>query len=87
MKLAKIASLFLVLIILSYLLSVDFAYAYLDPGVGGIWLQTTVAAIAGGFLFLRSYWQTFLNLIGSDSGPAMTNDRDQTDLEETKHKA
>ena len=87
MQIAKTASLLCVLSLLSYVLSIDCAYAYLDPGVGGVWLQATVAAIAGGMLFLRSYWQSFLNLIGGHSGADMIDDRDQTDPEETEHKA
>ena len=33
------------------------AYAYLDPGTGSILLQGTIAAIAGGLLAVRAYWQ------------------------------
>lgn len=30
--------------------------AYLDPGAGSIVLQATIAAVAGGFMVMRTYW-------------------------------
>lgn len=33
------------------------AYAYLDPGTGSILLQGAIAAVAGGLLAMRAYWQ------------------------------
>ncbi len=32
------------------------AYAYLDPGAGGMILQLIVGGIAGGLLVLKLYW-------------------------------
>ncbi|MGH8566867.1 MAG: hypothetical protein ACREXU_02350 [Gammaproteobacteria bacterium] len=31
-------------------------HAYLDPGTGSIVLQAIIAAVAGGFMVLRTYW-------------------------------
>jgi hypothetical protein len=47
--------------LLNSIMLMESAYAYLNPGTGGIWLQAVVAAIAGGLLFLQSYWHKFLN--------------------------
>ena len=33
------------------------AYAYIDPGLGSILLQSTIGAIAGGFIIVKIYWQ------------------------------
>jgi hypothetical protein len=30
--------------------------AYLDPGAGSIILQAIIAAVAGGFIVMRTYW-------------------------------
>ncbi len=31
-------------------------HAYLDPGAGSIVLQAIIAAVAGGFMVMRTYW-------------------------------
>ena len=31
-------------------------HAYLDPGAGSIILQAVIAAVAGGFIVMRTYW-------------------------------
>lgn len=31
-------------------------HAYLDPGAGSIVLQAIIAAVAGGFIVMRTYW-------------------------------
>jgi hypothetical protein len=38
------------------------AYAYLDPGTGSILLQGAIAALAGGLMAIRSYWQRIVGL-------------------------
>jgi hypothetical protein len=38
------------------LLNMGDAHAYLDPGAGSMVLQGIIAAIAGGFVVMRSYW-------------------------------
>ncbi|WP_131778195.1 hypothetical protein [Legionella bozemanae] len=32
------------------------AYAYLDPGTGSLFIQSTIAAFAGGIFILKTYW-------------------------------
>lgn len=46
----KIISIFL------FLLCPIEAFAYLDPGIGSILLQSTIAAIVGGYYGLKLYW-------------------------------
>jgi hypothetical protein len=36
--------------------------AYLDPGAGSIVLQAIIAAVAGGFIVMRTYWSTVKQL-------------------------
>ena len=31
-------------------------HGYLDPGAGSIVLQAIIAAVAGGFIVMRTYW-------------------------------
>ena len=35
----------------------DNAYAYLDPGIGSLFVQSIIAAITGGLLTLKIYWK------------------------------
>ena len=41
---------------LSALVCVDDAQAYIDPGTGSMFIQSLVAAIAGGLFALKTYW-------------------------------
>jgi hypothetical protein len=38
------------------LIVVGDAHAYLDAGAGSIVLQAIIAAVAGGFMVMRTYW-------------------------------
>ena len=38
------------------LFGVGDVHAYLDPGAGSIVLQAIIAAVAGGFIVMRTYW-------------------------------
>lgn len=50
--------------ILSLLLTLTSAHAYLDPGTGSIILQGIIGAIAAVATFLKIYWHKFLKLLG-----------------------
>jgi hypothetical protein len=61
------------------------AYAYLDPGTGSMLLQGLIAAIAGGLVFLKIYWQKVKILFSgaakiesADSEPKSTHGSDET---------
>jgi hypothetical protein len=41
------------------------AYAYLDPGNGSLIIQSTIAAIAGGFFVIKTYWYKVKNKLFS----------------------
>lgn len=38
------------------LFAIGDVHAYLDPGAGSIVLQAIIAAVAGGFIVMRTYW-------------------------------
>ena len=40
------------------------AYAYLDPGSGGLLLQLLLGGVAGMVVIMKLYWHRFLVLIG-----------------------
>jgi hypothetical protein len=40
------------------------AYAYVDPGSGGMLLQLLLGGAAGAALIVRVYWRRFLKRIG-----------------------
>ena len=40
------------------------AYAYVDPGSGGMLIQLLLGGFAGAALIVRLYWQRFLKRIG-----------------------
>jgi hypothetical protein len=46
------------------------AHAYLDPGTGGVVLQVIVAAIAGGLLAVKAYWERVVSFFR----PAVSSD-------------
>lgn len=35
------------------------AYAYLDPGTGSLFIQSTIASIAGGIFIIKNYYRVF----------------------------
>lgn len=46
-----------------YVLSINSAYAYIDPGTGGIILQAIVAFIAAFFAYVTLFWSKFKSLL------------------------
>jgi hypothetical protein len=40
------------------------AYAYVDPGSGGMLIQLLLGGVAGAALIVRLYWQRFLKRMG-----------------------
>lgn len=45
-----------ILMALFFLAGAGPAYAYLDPGVGSLFLQALIGGIAAGFFVLKRYW-------------------------------
>lgn len=45
-----------ILAILSSLVYISNAYAYLDPGTGSLVIQSSIAAITGGLFIIKTYW-------------------------------
>lgn len=39
------------------------ALAYIDPGMGSMWLQTIIAILAGCGVTLKLYWQRFKHFL------------------------
>lgn len=35
------------------------AFAYIDPGMGSMWIQSIIGIIAGFIVVLKVYWQRF----------------------------
>jgi hypothetical protein len=48
-----------------FLLAAGDAQAYLDPGTGSILLQGLVAALAGGFFFVKAKWKSLKRFFGN----------------------
>ena len=46
-----------------YILSINSAYAYIDPGTGGIILQAIVAFIAAFFAYITLFWRKFKTIL------------------------
>lgn len=46
-----------------YVLFINSAYAYIDPGTGGIILQAIVAFIAAFFAYVTLFWRKFKSLL------------------------
>lgn len=44
------------------------AYAYLDPGTGGMAVQALLAAIAAGLVALKAYWGRITGLFRKKDG-------------------
>ena len=53
-------------VIFLFLLSMNTAYAYLDPGTGSILLQALFAGIAGLCALLKIYWNKITEWFKSD---------------------
>lgn len=39
------------------------AYAYVDPGTGGMLVQLVTGGVAGGLILLRLYWRRLKSLV------------------------
>ena len=46
---------------LIYIFSINYVFAYLDPGTGSIILQAILGAIAAGFSYCVFYWNKVKN--------------------------
>ena len=46
-----------------YILSINSAYAYIDPGTGSIILQAIVAFVAAFFAYITLFWRKFKSLL------------------------
>lgn len=46
-----------------YVLSINSAYAYIDPGTGGIIFQAIVGLIAAFFAYATLFWRKFKSLL------------------------
>lgn len=44
------------------------AYAYVDPGSGGMLIQLALGGVAGAAVIVRLYWQRFLRAVGLRKG-------------------
>lgn len=54
-----------ILFLAVFLIALDFsrpAFAYLDPGTGGMILQLLLGGIVGALMVLKLYWQNLKNL-------------------------
>ena len=53
---------FILLVFIIILTNINNAFAYIDPGLGSIIIQSIIGAIAAGISFVALYWQKFKNL-------------------------
>jgi len=55
--------------------------AYIDPGIGSIVVQATVAAVAGIAIIARVYWDFLLKFLGirKKTNPGFTVDEDSAE--------
>ena len=62
--------------VLSIVIWVDDAQAYLDPGTASMLFQSVVAAVVGGFFLIKTYWSKLKNLFSrnKDSQPELGKD-------------
>jgi len=60
------------------LISVQDAYAYLDPGTGSMILQGLIGGIAGGLFAIRVYWGKLKSRFGRTPSAARSS-RDEPD--------
>jgi len=55
------------------------AYAYIDPGTGGMLLQLLLGGVAGGLVIVKLYWQrirsVFQRVFGGRGDGGQTADR------------
>jgi hypothetical protein len=51
------------------------AFAYVDPGSGGMMMQLLLGGVAGLTVLLRLYWQRFTTFIGVRKADAENRDR------------
>jgi hypothetical protein len=58
---------------LSTALWVDNAYAYLDPAVGSMFLQSVIAAVCGGIFLVKSYWHKLKSIFSSKKKEDITS--------------
>ena len=47
-------------------------YAYLDPGVGSLVLQSAIAAFTAGLYIIKSYWTNLKAFFSKKSNPDVT---------------
>ena len=45
------------------------AFAYIDPGSGGMMMQLLLGGAAGVVVLARLYWRRFLNAVGLNKDP------------------
>ncbi len=48
---------------LTLILSLDYAYAYIDPGAGSLFLQVLVGLVASGAVAVKVYWNKIKDLV------------------------
>ena len=46
-----------------FCLTMNSAFAYIDPGTGSLWIQTMIAFAAGSLITLKMYWQRFKHFL------------------------
>ena len=56
------------------LIGVTPAFAYVDPGSGGMMMQLLLGGVAGISVLLRLYWHRFTTMIGVRKPTAETRD-------------
>lgn len=58
------------------LLTEGHAHAYLDPGAVSFFFQTMVAALLGGLLVIKRYWQQIKSALSKLFSPKARDERD-----------
>ena len=66
------------ILLLSCLVWVRDAHAYLDPGTGSLMIQSTIAAITGVLFVLKTYWHKLKTIFFSRKNRDMEEKNDKT---------
>ena len=59
-----------------WIIQVEHAYAYMDPGTGSLLLQGLLGGIAGAAVFIRIYWHKLISWFGWRKPVESENDND-----------
>lgn len=60
------------------------AFAYIDPGMGSMWIQALIAFLAGFGVTLRIYWQRLKNFFSKNKNQNLLDEASDENQDESK---